>query len=396
MKILQLCHKPPLPARDGGCIAMNNVTEGLLNAGHEVKLLTIYTQKHGLKMEYMPDEYVDATRFEACYVDTSINLVDAFSNLITRDSYNISRFFSPDFDIKLSRILKREKFDIIHLESLFMTPYIGTCRRHSKAKVVLRSHNLEFIIWERMASGTKSVAKRAYLKYLSKKLREYELRVIDDVDGIAAISEEDENKYKLLGCYKPITTIPFGIELDNYKPNSDVEDKMSLFHLGSLEWSPNLEGVIWFLEDIWPNILKRFPDVKFYLAGRNIPRDIIEQDYPNLEVVGEVEDAHEFMRGKSIMIVPLLSASGIRVKIIEGMALGKAIISTEIGAEGLGAEKGKHLMVADESSQFVDSLEKLLHNNGAANVGTAAREFAETRFNNKLIIKSLIDFYTEL
>lgn len=396
MKILQLCHKPPLPARDGGCIAMNNVTEGLLNAGHEVKLLTIYTQKHGLKMEYMPDQYVEATRFESCFVDTSINLVDAFSNLITRDSYNISRFFSPDFDIKLSRILKREKFDIIHMESLFMTPYIGTCRRHCKAKVVLRSHNLEFIIWERMASGTKSVAKRAYLKYLSKKLREYELRVIEDVDGIATISEEDENKYKLLGCDKPITTIPFGIELDNYRPNSEVEDHLSLFHLGSLEWSPNLEGVIWFLEDIWPNILKRFPDVRFYLAGRNIPRDIIEQDYPNLEVVGEVEDAHEFMRGKSVMVVPLLSASGVRVKIIEGMALGKAIVSTEIGAEGLGAERNEHIMVADEAGQFVEALERLLVNAGATKVGKAARKFAEENFDNKSIITELIKFYNEL
>jgi hypothetical protein len=163
MKILQLCLKPPLPARDGGCIAMNNVTQGLLQAGHKVKVLTIFTYKHDLNPELMPEEYVDQTGIEGVFIDTRVNAVDAFASFVTSDSYNISRFFSTDFDIRLAKLLRNEDFDVIHLESLFMTPYVGTIRRLSMAPIVLRSHNLEFVIWEKIAAGTTNVIKRMYM-----------------------------------------------------------------------------------------------------------------------------------------------------------------------------------------------------------------------------------------
>jgi hypothetical protein len=201
MKILQLCNKPPLPAVDGGCIAMNNITQGLLNSGHEVRILTIETVKHPMLREQMPAEYLEKTAIDSVFIDTSLNLIDAFSALVTSDSYNVSRFFSPDFDRKLIAILSREKFDIIHLESLFMTPYLSTIRRYSKAPVVLRSHNLEYIIWERMAEVSKNRAKKAYLNLLSRQLKKYETSVINKVDGIAAISNEDAKKYLSLKCF---------------------------------------------------------------------------------------------------------------------------------------------------------------------------------------------------
>ena len=397
MKILQLCHKPPYPPVDGGCIAMNNITSGLIKLGHEVKLLTIFTQKHDLNFDILPDEYITETGIEGVFVDTSINLADAFSNLITRDSYNVSRFFSPDFDMRLSHLLKGQKFDVIHLESLFMTPYIASCRRNSHAKIVLRSHNLEFIIWERMAAGAKGMAKRAYLKYLSRKLREYELSVIDEVDGIASISPEDKTKYQDLGGDKPMTTIPFGIDINNYPLNNSVEPEISLFHLGSLDWTPNLEGVLWFLDEVWSKLSKKFPSLKLYLAGRNIPNDILPTQTKNIEIVGEVDDAQEFMRSKAIMIVPLLSASGIRVKIIEGMALGKAIVSTKIGAEGLDVVQGEHIMLAETGQECADAISQLINNpEKLKQLGASARKLVETTFENNRISQKLEKFYKEL
>ena len=102
MKVLQLCLKPPLPAKDGGCIAMNNITMGLLEAGHSVKILTIFTQKHDFVPEELPVEYLDKTEIEGVYIDTHVNIVDAFANYITSDSYNIARFFSADFHFRSS------------------------------------------------------------------------------------------------------------------------------------------------------------------------------------------------------------------------------------------------------------------------------------------------------
>jgi glycosyltransferase involved in cell wall biosynthesis len=376
---------------------MNNITSGLIKLGHEVKLLTIFTQKHDLDFDILPDEYVTETGIEGVFVDTSINLADAFSSLITRDSYNISRFFSPDFDMRLTYLLRRQKFDVIHLESLFMTPYIASCRRNSHAQIVLRSHNLEFIIWERMAAGAKGMAKRAYLKYLSRKLREYELSVIDEVDGIASISPEDKTKYQELGGDKPMTTIPFGIDINNYPLDSAVEPEISLFHLGSLDWTPNLEGVLWFLDEVWSKLSKEFPNLKLYLAGRNIPDDLLPAKTKNIEIVGEVDDAKEFMRSKAIMIVPLLSASGIRVKIIEGMALGKAIVSTKIGAEGLDVVQDEHIMLAESGQECADAISQLINDpEKLKQIGASARKLVETTFDNNRISQKLEKFYKEL
>ena len=397
MKILQLCLKPPLPARDGGCIAMNNITQGLLAAGHKVKILTIFTQKHDFLPEQIPQEYLDQTGIEGVFIDTRLNAVDAFSNFMTSDSYNISRFFSTDYDIKLTKILKKEHFDVIHLESLFMTPYVGTIRRYSKTPIILRSHNLEFVIWEKIARGTRNIVKRTYLNYLTKKLRNYELSMLDEVSGIAAISEEDKRRILALGIQKRIRTIPFGINLADYHIDESEPEEIALFHLGAMDWGPNLEGILWFLNHIWPGIHEKFPNLKMYLAGRNMSEDILKTEHANVVMVGEVEDAKKFMRSKAIMVVPLLSAGGIRVKIIEGLALGKIVISTTLGAEGLDCTDRKNIMLADRPEEWIAALDELfsqpelmkgLHQKG--------RLHAEKHFDNVEITADLVNFYKEL
>lgn len=397
MKVLQLCLKPPLPARDGGCIAMNNITTGLLAEGHSVKILTIFTQKHDFDPETLPKDYVEKTGIEGVYIDTRVNAVDAFANFITSDSYNISRFFSTDYDIKLAKLIQKEKFDIIHLESLFMTPYVPTIRRYCKTPIVLRSHNLEFVIWEKIARGTKNFGKRIYLNYLASKLRKYELSMLNEVNGIASISEEDRNRFLAFGVKKKIKTIPFGVDFNDYPEQFGKEPELALFHLGAMDWGPNLEGILWFVESIWPKIHERFPDLKLYLAGRNMPPDLLKQNTPNIILVGEVENAVDFIRSKAIMIVPLLSAGGIRVKIIEGLALQKAVISTTLGAEGLDCEHKKHLMLADRSEDWIEAIQALLDNKSLIkNLGNNGREHVKQHFGLQAVTTELIQFYKEL
>jgi len=397
MKILQLCLKPPLPARDGGCIAMNNVTEGLLQAGHKVKVLTIFTYKHDLNPELMPEEYVEQTGIEGVFIDTRVNAVEAFASFVTADSYNISRFFSTDFDIRLAKLLRNEDYDVIHLESLFMTPYVGTIRRLSKAPIVLRSHNLEFVIWEKIAAGTSNVFRRMYLKYLTRKLRSYELSMLNEVNGIAAISEEDKNRMLALGVKKRIRTIPFGVDLNQYPYESEAYSEVALFHLGAMDWGPNLEGVLWFLKNIWPSVHERFPQLKFYLAGRNMSDEISRLNLANVEVVGEVENAVSFMHSKAIMIVPLLSAGGVRVKIIEGLAMGRAVISTSLGAEGLNCEHGTQLLLADRKEDWLEAIEKLLHDEETRkSMALEGRKHVAAHFDIAAVTNQLVNFYKEI
>jgi polysaccharide biosynthesis protein PslH len=397
MKILQLCLKPPLPAKDGGCIAMHNITKGLQSEGHKVKILTIFTLKHDFIPEELDQEYLDNTEIEGVYIDTRVNAVDAFSSFLTSDSYNVNRFFSTDFDIKLTKILKKENYDIIHLESLFMTPYLATIRRWSRSPVVLRSHNLEFVIWQKIAGGTPSFFKRIYLKYLAEKLRKYELSMLDQVSGIASISEEDKATFREFGVKKPISTIPVGINFSNYEIQENQKVEFCLFHVGSMDWGPNLEGILWFLDQIWPMVNQKFPDLKLYLAGRSIPGQIINAGYPNVIISGEIENAIEYIKSKAVMIVPLLSAGGIRVKIVEGLALEKAIISTRIGAQGLNCHDGKDILLADSKDEWILAIQKIVDNGALVrSLGKEGRRHAESEFNIKTVTGKLIDFYKEL
>ena len=393
MRILQLCNKPPLPLVDGGCIAMHTISEGLLNAGMELKILTASTEKHPFQPDKIPGDFLNKTDIEGIFLDTRINVIDAFSALVTSDSYNVNRFFSPDFDKRLIELLQDNQYDIVHLESLFMTPYISTIRKYSDARIILRSHNLEHLIWERLASATENRAKKMYLKHLASKLKKYEQRTINEVDGIAAISREDTQRFKKFDCHKPIVTIPFGVDIDGYPFSGKVsENANQLFHIGAMNWEPNKEGVNWFIDDIWPK-LKKEP-LQFHLAGRYMPEYLKALSSDKFIVHGEVPSVTEFMGAHDIMLVPLLSGSGIRIKIIEGMACGKAIISTGVGAEGINYTDGENILIADTAAEITKAVKSLIQNpEKVRKIGASARKLIEKEYSNRQIIQNLIDFY---
>lgn len=398
MKVLQLCLKPPQPAKDGGCIAINNISKGMMELGVHLKILTLSTHKHPFNKESFNENFLQKSKIEGVYIDTKVNIVDAFSNLVTSDSYNVSRFFSTDFDILLRKTLEEDDYDIVHLESLFMTTYCHTIRRFSKAKIVLRSHNLEYMIWERLARQSSNAAKRIYLNLLAKQLKAYELNTFQSIDGIAAITDEDGDKFRNLGCKKPIITIPFGIPLSEYYYQKPVlKEKISLFHLGAMDWKPNIEGISWFLEEIWQELNAQIPELSLELAGRNMPNWLLETDYKNVFNHSEVESATQFMNDNTIMVVPLLSAGGMRVKIIEGMALGKVVISTAIGAEGINYTNRENILIADTKEDYLNQLKWLLEDkNRIISIGENARRLIEKEYDNEIIIRDLYGFYAGL
>lgn len=392
MRVLQICHKPPYPHIDGGCIAIKNISQGLIDKFDEIKILTISTQKHPFKKEEFPESFLEKSKIEHVFVDTKLNIVDAFSNLVTYDSYNISRFFSPDFNALLIKSLRAESYDLVILESLFTTPYIQTIRSYSSAKIVLRSHNLEHIIWKRLANETHNPAKKIYLNLLSNQLKKYELNVINDVDGIACISVEDEKKYKSLDYKKPIICIPFGLDIHEYVPeDKKTHEEIKFFHLGAMDWKPNLEGISWLVENVWPKIKREIPNAELHLAGKNMPNWFLDEKFEGIVNHKEVENAIEFMNNMDIMLVPLFSAGGIRVKIIEGMALSKPIISTSIGAEGI--EHNQNIKIANSEDEFIIQAKSLVNDfDYAKKLGQLARIHVSSLYDNEKIVDNLIKF----
>jgi len=397
MRVLFLCNKSPVPPREGGPLAMNANIRALLKAGHQVKVLALNTNKYFVKDSEISSEYKELTGIEFVYTDLAIKPFQAFLNLFSKKSYHVERFVSRDFTSKIVETLKKDDYDIVQLEMLHMTPYLQTIRKYSSAKVVLRSHNIEHLIWDRITAKTKNPLKKAYLKHLTKKLKNYELNYLNKYDGIITISSKDAEYFKANSCTIPLSSVPFGVEIDDYNPSDKEYEYPSLFHIGSMNWMPNDEGIRWFIDHAWPQIHKKFSQIKFYLAGRMMPEWLTNLDVLNVKVLGEVPDAREFIQSKAVMIVPLFSGSGIRIKIIEGMALGKAIISTTIGAEGINYTDGKNILIADDPETFLKAIETCFADKSYCdNLGNEARKLIKNEHSLEQVVKKLEDFYNRL
>ena len=396
MRILLLCNKPPYPASEGGPMAMNSIITGLLEAGHQVKVLAINSEKYNVKESDIPEEYKRKTGIELIDVDLTVKPLNAFLNLLTRKSYHAERFISEEFKKRLAEVLDKEQFDVVQLEVLFMAPYVETIRQHSKAMIVLRAHNVEHKIWERIAKDTKSPLKRWYINHLAKTLKEFELNALETVDGVAAITRKDAAFFRKY-CSKPVIDIPFGVYPEQFDPKYEIEGKPKFYHIGSMNWMPNEEGIRWFVDEVLPKTVEKVPDFVYHLAGRSMPEWLTSMKNPHVDVVGEVPDAKEFVTNHDVAIVPLLSGSGIRIKIIESMALGKTVITTRVGAEGILYDEEVNIIIAENKAKMVEAIRSLNENpETAVRIGQAARKLVEETYDNRKIIARLLMFYEQI
>jgi glycosyltransferase involved in cell wall biosynthesis len=380
---------------------MNMLIEGLMAAGHQVKVLAVNSYKYNITAKDIPAAYLEKTGIELIEVDLRLKPVDAFLNLFTDESYHVKRFVSENFRARLIETLNLHEFDVVQLETLFMCPYIGTIRKHSAAKIILRAHNIEHIIWQRIAEETKNKAKKWYINHLTRTLKNYEESVVFKVDGILAITPKDAEYFKRIpgfpDAHIPVIDLPFGIDPANYPGKPDMVEFPSLFSLGSMNWIPNQEGIRWFLQQVWPDVHAQFPELNYYLAGREMPEWMRSLNLPNVIVLGEVADARSFLASKAIMIVPLFSGSGIRVKIIEGMAAGKTIISTTIGAEGICYTHRENILIADAPCEFFEMISICVTSPALCEkIGKQSRTLIETAYHTKFLIQKLLDFYQQL
>lgn len=376
---------------------MYNLTRGLHECGAAVHLLAINTLKHFVDIAALPDHQKPVVPADAVTVDTYVNTLDAIRNLFSTESYNIIRFYSKQVEDTLAELLTRKPFDIVHLESLFVTPYLDTIRKHSRAKIVLRAHNVEFRIWEQMTRKAPPSLKKAYLKVLTERLRNHEISSLNKFDAVVPITDRDAEDFKSLGCRSPLFVSPFSLNLSEYIPASAPAEKYSLFHLGSMDWMPNDEAIRWFMRDIWKVVKAECKEARFFIAGRGMPEWIKKIKDPAVTVIENVEDAKEFISKKSVMAVPLKTGSGMRVKIVEGMALSKAVVSTSVGAEGIRCTHEKNILIADDAVSFGKALAKCLLDQALAEtLGRNARKLAEEQYDNKKNAEELIRFYSTL
>jgi glycosyltransferase involved in cell wall biosynthesis len=391
MRILQLINRVPWPLKDGGSIMYYNYIKGYKDAGCDVTIATFNTTKH--YVEQIPAELTSIAKIHTVNLDNRVKAIPAFLNLFSSNSYNIVRFISKEFEQLLIDLLSKNTYDVIVCESLFMAAYINVLRNNSNTLIVLRQHNVEHEIWQTLANGESNFVKKWYLNLLANRLKKYEQNILPAFDALSVVTQNDKHVFEQMGFTKSLHVAPLGIDL--IKSNTEPKPQ-SLFHIGSMEWEPNKEAITWFVDSVWPKVHQQFPQASLQLAGRKLTQQFPLSYSQGITIKGEVDNATQFMLNNQIMIVPLLSGSGIRVKILEGMAAGKAIISTTLGAQGIQYTNGKNILIADTENEFYQCVEQLLNNPLLCKtLGAEAQKLIEKEYSNTKVIGEVLNFYKE-
>lgn len=382
-KVLILSNKIPYPADDGSSIAMARLLEAFLAHGEmDLWYYAINPDKHR-KDPHTFSENAPAVRFESFSANTSPSALGALLNLFEGSPYHVSRFFLPEVVAKL-KTFEDQFFHTIIIEGAFMGQYLDLAQQKAQ-RVILRAHNVEWVIWDRLAQNEPNPIKRAYLKLQSQRLQRFETKLSQRVGAVWTISPKDSLWFEPLNAKT------------GFFPNTVLEQQapsginpFKCHHLGALDWAPNVQGLQWFLTQVWPVVLKRMPMAEFHIAGNNPPKKLDFQEHANVFFHGRVADANAFRAANGISIVPLLAGSGMRIKILELAAQGIPMVSTPIGAEGIFSPSDDAFFIQSDPEKMAEVLTTLMeHPNRALELGRKTQKDILNRFGMDATLQAL-------
>ena len=397
MNILLVCNKFPFPPRDGGSLASYNMAKGLMETGNQVDLLAMNTSKHFSRHGTSDIDIKGMGRVRSVNIDNSISYSGVFYNLLFSSiPYNARQFINRRFSEVLAEMLREKSYDIIQLEGLYLWPYVKTIRENTRAKIAYRAHNVEHVIWDTYNKRRKSSYKKWYIGKMQKRIRNYEQEFINSYDLLATVTAIDLEILNSMGNEKPSLVAPFGMWPDEYPENNKSDNGCFLLqYIGALDWLPNIESLNWFIERVWTVAKEKYPEIRFCVAGSNAKKSYVNYLINNgIDFMGEIDDSREYLSQNSIFVAPLFSGSGIRVKVIEAMFMGKPILATSYAVSGIPVENGKQILMARDEHNFIECIDKLLADPDYANrLGVNAREFSHQYFDNSAIAEELAAFY---
>jgi len=337
-KILQLSSRLPQPLDDGGRIATWNLSRCLHHNGYDIDLICYARDR-----ESVADYREELARVFASvaavprYMERQYPL-DLAHAVLTRTSYFVRKFWTRRYARLVRDRLDAHRYAATLIDGAFMGVYLPLVRRAGAAagKVVLRAHNVEYEILERLAEREPRASYRLLLRREARHFRSFELKLVNAVDEVRTITARDAETFRAAGVDNRVRLLNAFIDVDNYQrdPNLGIE-KHSIVHVGNMAWMPNSNGINWFLREVWPEALRRYPDSRFYIVGKNPSPSLQRLAGDHVVVTGYVDDEKPFIQRAHLFIVPLFEGSGVRIKILTAMAMGKVSLSTTIGAEGI-------------------------------------------------------------
>lgn len=398
MRILQLSTKVPYPPKDGGAAGVYVFSEVLQKLGHSVAVLAVNPPKHYIPPSVLAEMPI-AISIYPVQVDTKPMWYRALYNLSFKTlPYQVERFINKSFEAKLVELLDTFSPDIVQIEGIYLCPYIPVIRKRSKARIVLRAHNVEHVLWHELATNEKHLAKKLYLNIQAKRIKTYETVQLSLVDGITTVTDNDKAILLNYASTTTIKVIPFGL-LPAEKQADRKYPVTSVAFIGALDWLPNQEALQWFLTEVWTKVRLSHPYLTFHIAGRNVSSTLETLIKQQDQVIfhGEVPDSKAFLDQFSVLLVPLFSGSGIRVKIIEAMQQGLAVIASSKAAEGMPVADGEHLLLADTPEDFITGISKITESHDLlTKLSVNSMAFVKKKFDILAIGKELVEFYNTL
>jgi sugar transferase (PEP-CTERM/EpsH1 system associated) len=313
------------------------------------------------------------------------------------------RLWSPEFNARLQAILQAEPFDVVEIEGIEMSPYLPTVLAAvPKPLVIFDAHNAEWILQQRAFTADIKNPVRwpaaAYSLVQWRRLRRYEANLLAQVDHTVAMSAPDKVALRNVAPQAPITVIPNGVDLAAYGSFSGKPVHFDLLFTGKMDFRPNIDAMLWFGQEVWPQIMAGRPHTTLAIVGqRPHPRLNALRDLPGVTITGFVDDVRPYLAGAGVYVAPLRVGGGTRLKLLEAMAMGKAIISTTVGAEGFPVVNGKELILVDGPKAFAAETLALLNNPAQRRqLGQTGQNFARANYGWDALVPHLEKIYRNL
>ena len=394
MKLLFLSPTVPFPLTDGGRIRVFNLLKQIA-VKNEVTLLALETQttdadgvaelrQLGIQVHLVPN----APTLPRVSFGT---LVKAF---LKRQPITVARYDIPAYRQKFRELIAIQTFDLVHYEMF----HIAQFHTETHLPGVLSQQNVDSAIWRRLCSETTNPLYK--FAYWTQQLafQRYERVLSPKFDAVTCTSDIDAAVFQQHGTENAIEIIPNGVDITHYRPDFTTEAPAHLIYIGSMDWYPNEDAVAFFADEVFPRIQEKVPDVAFSIVGGNPSarvQKLAERD--GIIVTGRVPEIKPYFAEATVFVVPLRIGSGTRLKILEALAMGKAIVSTTVGAEGLDLKDSAEIFIADEPTAFADAVTRLLTDvQLRRRIGENGRSRVEQDYDWRSIGEKLHALYTKI